>query len=134
MQGLTRRKTALCHRIQRLYQRKQMPYNEYKKYMSRGYLEQHLNEVETYVNSRYLTFTPGQPVIYTPLDIHGNVYKVEAGIVKRMNDDNTCAFVWYHSGCTAASTNVVDLEPCDMTIAHKGIHQGCKECLWETTR
>lgn len=51
-------------------------------------------------------FLPGQPVIYLPTTPQGNVYKVEYGIVKRMSKDGKSAYVWYHSGCTAASTPI----------------------------
>lgn len=74
------------------------------------------------------TFKPGQAVFYKPKDIFGNVFKIEPGIVKRMNDDGTKAFVWYHSGCTAASTPLEYLEATEYTKAHTHIHHGCDEC------
>ena len=74
------------------------------------------------------TFRPGQAVFYKPKDSSGKVYKVEAGIVKRMSDDGTRAFVWYHSGCTAASTPVEYLEATDLTNDHSVVHKGCSQC------
>ena len=80
------------------------------------------------MNKKLKTFNPGQAVFYMPRDSFGNIYKVEAGIVKRMSDDETSAFVWYHSGCTAASTPVEYLEAAVLTNAHLDIHKGCPQC------
>lgn len=127
----------LFARIQDLYKNGEMPYNEFKKFTSKGYLIENLYSLEEYIAKRYplsgckksKTFEPGQPVIYKPKDANGIIYKKEYGIVKRMNDEGTCAFVWYHSGCTAASTRVEDLEPSDMKFQHLHCHTGCSECL-----
>jgi len=78
-----------------------------------------------------LVFSPGQPVIYLPTTPDGKVYKVEYGIVKRMSKDGRCAFVWYHSGCTAASTPIEYLQPTLMLDQHKHCHQGCPQCFNE---
>jgi hypothetical protein len=74
-------------------------------------------------------FKPGQTVIYRPTNHKGDVYKEEVGIVKRMTESGNAAFVWYHSGCTAACTPIEYLEATPVTIAHTKIHHGCEECL-----
>lgn len=74
-------------------------------------------------------FKPGDKVIYAPTNKPGGKpYKQEPGIVKRMNPyrDNI-AFVWYHAGCTAASTDVKDLRLGEMAD-HERAHTGCHEC------
>lgn len=73
-------------------------------------------------------FKPGQVVLYMPTDPNGEVYKMQAGIVKRMRDDGKVAFIWYHSGCTAASTPVEYLQVSPKLRAHSFIHTGCVEC------
>lgn len=47
-------------------------------------------------------FYVGEPIIYR----NGDNY--ELGIIKRINDDNT-AFVYYHTGDTAANTRFEDM-------------------------
>lgn len=49
-------------------------------------------------------FRAGQYVIYK----NGDTYEI--GLVKHIVDD-TCTFVWYHEGDTAAKTNFRDLHP-----------------------
>lgn len=54
----------------------------------------------------------GQLVLYDP------GYKWDLGKVKRLNPyDETKAFVWYHTGDTAACTNMEDLYPIDEKFA-----------------
>lgn len=67
--------------------------------------------------------------MYRPLNHKGEFYKEEPGIVKRMGIDNRIAFVWYHSGCTAAATPVEYLKASPITLAHTKIHRGCVECI-----
>ena len=55
----------------------------------------------------------GQLVAYCPKDSDGNIYKIELGVFKRYNDDNTKAFIWYHNGDTASCTPIEDLIPID---------------------
>lgn len=74
-------------------------------------------------------YKTGQPVLYRPKDPDGNVYKEECGIVKRMSEDGTRVFVWYHSGCTAASTPIAHLTPTTRRPGHDNCHKGCLECL-----
>jgi len=74
------------------------------------------------------TFKPGQAVFYKPRNIFGDIYKIEPGIVKRMSEDGKTAFVWYHSGCTAAATPVEYLQATQDKYSHRGIHRGCEEC------
>lgn len=74
-------------------------------------------------------FAPGQPVIYLPTTSLGNVYKVEYGIVKRMSRDGRCAYVWYHSGCIAASTPVEYLVASLELPEHANCHKGCVQCI-----
>lgn len=74
------------------------------------------------------TFKPGQAVFYKPRNIFGDIYAIRPGIVKRMSEDGTKAFVWYHSGCTAALTPIEYLEATEPDISHQGIHRGCEEC------
>lgn len=52
-------------------------------------------------------FKGGDVVVYIPKDIDGNVYTAEIGVVKRTTD--SCIFVWYHTGDTAACTKPEDL-------------------------
>lgn len=67
--------------------------------------------------------------MYKPKNNKGEVYKEEPGIVKRMGIDGRVAFVWYHSGCTAAATPIEYLEESHITKAHTKIHHGCDECV-----
>lgn len=54
----------------------------------------------------------GMLVMYDP------GYKCELGKVKRLNPyDENKAFVWYHTGDTAACTNMKDLYPIDERFA-----------------
>jgi hypothetical protein len=39
------------------------------------------------------------------------IYKVELGIIKRIDEENNRAFVWYHMGSTVACTPLDDLYP-----------------------
>lgn len=87
------------------------------------------NAIEIIKSYQDKTFKPGQAVIYKPYDYIGKVYKEAAGIVKSMSSDGKIAFVWYHTGCTAASTPVVHLHESKITVAHTKIHHGCEECL-----
>ena len=50
-----------------------------------------------------------QLVAYLPKDSFGKVYKVEIGRIKRIDEEKGHAFVWYHSGGTAACTKLADL-------------------------
>lgn len=49
-------------------------------------------------------------VAYLPKNTKG-VYKVELGIVKRVDYETGKAWVWYHAGGTAACTLLNDLMP-----------------------
>lgn len=51
---------------------------------------------------------PGDWVVYAPTH-DGSISKVEIGVVKRLHELGDFAFVWYHSGDTAACTNMRDL-------------------------
>ncbi len=58
-------------------------------------------------------------------------YSREPGIVKRLSEDGKKAFVWYHTGCTAACTDLKHLEKGE-TRYHDLVHSGCHECSgWE---
>lgn len=58
--------------------------------------------------------TAGQLVMYDP------GYKAEIGRVKCINPhDPRYAFVWYHTGDTAACTNMSDLYPIDEKFARR---------------
>lgn len=74
-------------------------------------------------------FLPGQPVIYLPTTPQGSVYKVEYGIVKHMSKDGKSAHVWYHSGCTAASTPIEYLVASLVLPQHEYCHKGCDQCI-----
>ena len=54
-----------------------------------------------------IPFKENELVAYISKDIHGNIYKVEIGKIKRLCDDG--AFVYYHTGDTAAKTDYKDL-------------------------
>lgn len=69
----------------------------------------------------------GTKVIYEPTDGEGNIYKTEPGVLKRFNADKTTAFVWYHSGCTAAGTRLEDLRVGEMRGTEL-VHTGCHSC------
>ena len=62
---------------------------------------------------------PGMLVAYDP------GYKVEFGKVKRPSKDGTKAFVWYHSGDTAACTQIEDLYPIekDFVLQHRDMFE-----------
>ena len=62
---------------------------------------------------------PGMLVAYDP------GYKVELGKVKRLSKDGTKAFVWYHSGDTAACTQIEDLYPIerDFVLQHRDMFE-----------
>ena len=64
-------------------------------------------------NSRGESFEPDELFVY----VNGN--KFELGKVKRVNNDNTGYFCWYHSGDTSANTSVEDM--------HKLINNYCVE-------
>ena len=55
------------------------------------------------MNSRLESFEEGELFIYK----NGNHY--ELGKVKRVNNTGSGYFCWYHTGDTAASTNVEDM-------------------------
>ena len=57
----------------------------------------------TPMNSRLESFEENELFIYK----NGNHY--ELGKVKRVNNDSTGYFCWYHTGDTAANTNVEDM-------------------------
>lgn len=73
-------------------------------------------------------FKRGQPVVYMPTDENGNVYKIQYGIVNRMNVEATVAFVWYHLGCTSTGTPVKHLYPSQRLPEHSTCHTGCNNC------
>lgn len=50
-------------------------------------------------------------VVFVGRDVNGEIYKVEIGKFKRYNKDKSGAFVYYHSGETAALTDLNDLFP-----------------------
>ncbi len=54
-----------------------------------------------------IPFKENELVAYIAKDIEGNIYKVEIGKIKRLCDDG--AFVYYHTGDTAAKTDYKDL-------------------------
>ena len=60
-------------------------------------------------------YKEGQLVAYMPTDFNGNIYKIEIGKIKRLCDDG--AFVWYHTGDTAAKTDYNDLYRIDNEYA-----------------
>ena len=70
-------------------------------------------------STRTPTIEPGTLVAYDP------GYKVELGKVKRLNSDGTKAFVWYHSGDTAACTRLEDLYPVEQgfVIQHRDMFE-----------
>lgn len=49
-------------------------------------------------------FKEGQLVAYCPKDVDGNIYDVQIGKVKRIDEKHKRAFVYYHAGDTAAGT------------------------------
>lgn len=52
-------------------------------------------------------FSEGEIVVYIGKDPEGNIYTIEVGKIKRLCKDG--AFVWYHTGDTAAKTRYEDL-------------------------
>ena len=56
-----------------------------------------------------MKFEKNQLVAYLPKDADGNVYKVEIGKIKTLDEEMGVAWVWYHSGGTAACTSLKDL-------------------------
>ena len=74
-------------------------------------------------------FKKGIKVLYVPKDANGNVYKRQPGIIKSVTGKH--AYVWYHDGCTAARTKMVDLELTANLSGEKfgNIHRGCEQCL-----
>ncbi len=54
-------------------------------------------------------FKEGDLVVYAPIDNNGNFYKFELGKIKSINKKKKTAFVYYHTGETAANTNLLDL-------------------------
>ncbi len=58
-----------------------------------------------------MEFKKGQLVAYCPIDMHGNIYKVEIGVFNKYNKGKTGAFIWYHMGGTCACTSVEFLHP-----------------------
>lgn len=63
------------------------------------------------VNTESEEFKTGQLVAYCGKGFDNKIYKVEVGIFKRYTEDRKGAFVWYHSGSTAACTPVDMLYP-----------------------
>lgn len=55
---------------------------------------------------------PNQIVAYMPHDVHNIPYKLEFGIVKEQRGEDKAA-VYYHSGDTAAMTELKDLYAID---------------------
>jgi hypothetical protein len=76
-----------------------------------------------------INLKPGDLVVYKPTDINGQVYKTQAGVVKRISECGNKAFIWYHEGCTAARTPIEYLHPSEETKAHRAIHRGCTQCM-----
>ena len=58
-----------------------------------------------------MRFKVGQIVAYVGKDFSGEIYKVEIGKIKSINESKKTAFVNYHSGDTAAQTSLNDLYP-----------------------
>ena len=54
-------------------------------------------------------FKEGDLVVYAPIDDKGDFYKFELGKIKSINKKEKTAFVYYHTGDTAARTNLFDL-------------------------
>lgn len=52
-------------------------------------------------------FKENELVAYIVKDLDGNIYNVEVGKIKRLCRDG--AFVYYHTGSTAAKTDYKDL-------------------------
>lgn len=57
------------------------------------------------------TIKKGDFVAYAPTGPDGSVYEVAIGRVKGFSEDGKAAFVWYHSGETAARTPLMHLHP-----------------------
>jgi Mor family transcriptional regulator len=77
----------------------------------------------------FVEYKPGQTVVYKKTNSRGEVILEAPGIVKRMTKDGRAAFVWYHTGCTAACTPLEYLHASPETEAHTRLHHGCDECL-----
>ena len=60
---------------------------------------------------KLMEFKEGQLVAYCPIDVHGQVYKVQLGVFKRYNEHQTAGYVWYHEGSTCTCTPVDFLYP-----------------------
>lgn len=58
-----------------------------------------------------MRFKVGQIVAYVGKDFSGEIYKVEIGKIKSINESKKTAFVNYHLGDTAAQTSFNDLYP-----------------------
>ncbi|MCI8636283.1 MAG: hypothetical protein HFJ36_00120 [Clostridia bacterium] len=54
-------------------------------------------------------FKVGELVVYAPIDNNGDFYKFELGKIKSINKSKKTAFVYYHTGETAANTDLSDL-------------------------
>lgn len=54
-------------------------------------------------------FKVGELVVYAPIDNNGDFYKFELGKIKSINNSKKTAFVYYHTGETAANTDLSDL-------------------------
>jgi len=52
-------------------------------------------------------FKEGELVTFIGKDPDGEIYTVKIGKIKKLCDDG--AFVYYHTGSTAAKTNYIDL-------------------------
>lgn len=54
-------------------------------------------------------FKVGELVVYAPIDNNRDFYKFELGKIKSINKSKKTAFVYYHTGETAANTDLSDL-------------------------
>lgn len=54
-------------------------------------------------------FKENELIIYAPKDAEGNIYKMQIGKFKRYNEITSTAFVYFHSGGTAAGCKLDDL-------------------------
>ena len=52
-------------------------------------------------------FKEGDLVVYAPIDDNGDFYKFELGKIKSINKSKKTAFVYYHTGETAANTDLI---------------------------
>ena len=73
-------------------------------------------------------FPAGTPVVYEDLSLPPKSRRLTYGIVK-YQDGPEKAYVWYHSGCTAARTPTIYLTAIKYSQLHDAIHTGCSQCL-----